>query len=211
MNLADIRTDYRRGRLRRADLQPSPLEQFELWMEEAVRENVMEPTAMSLATVGPDGLPLLRTVLLKGASPEGFVFFTNLTSRKAAQIGENAQAALLFPWLALQRQVIVRGRVVAVDREAAREYFASRPRESQLAAWASRQSTPIASRGELDQRLEAMKERFGEGEIPLPDFWGGYCVQPETVEFWQGGANRLHDRFQYRRDNGAWLIERLSP
>jgi len=218
MNLADIRTDYRRGRLSRADLRPSPFEQFDLWMEEALREGVLEPTAMSLATVGCDGAPLLRTVLLKGVSPEGFVFFTNLTSRKAAQIGENAQAALLFPWLALQRQVIVRGPVVPVSREEVRRYFSSRPHESQLAAWASRQSQPIASRAELEARLVEVKARFGEGEVPLPDFWGGYRVEPATIEFWQGGANRLHDRFQYRRSpagptavTGDWFIERLSP
>ncbi len=212
MNLADIRTDYRRGHLRREVLQPGPMEQFSLWMEEAVGAKLLEPTAMSLATTGADGFPLVRTVLLKGLDARGFVFFTNLESRKARQIDENSAVSLLFPWLALERQVIVRGRAERLPSPDALQYFASRPRESQLAAWASRQSSAIASRAVLEAELEKLKARFGEGDIPLPPFWGGYRVKPETVEFWQGGSHRLHDRFEYtRQPDGSWIIERLSP
>lgn len=210
--LADIRTDYRRGRLRRADLEADPFAQFQHWLREAIDAGVREPTAMSLATVDAEGRPLLRTVLLKGLDESGFVFYTNLESRKARQMEENAAVSLLFPWLALERQVIVRGRTARVAEEEAQDYFASRPRESQLAAWASAQSRPIASRQVLETSLEAVRERFGEGAIPLPPFWGGFRVEPETVEFWQGGSYRLHDRFEYRRvPAGGWEISRLSP
>lgn len=211
MNLADIRTDYRRGRLRRADLSGSPIAQFRLWMADAVESGEREPTAMSLATVSGKGRPLLRTVLLKGVDERGFVFFTNLGSRKATHIGENAHVSLLFPWLSIERQVIVRGAVVPVSEEEAMAYFASRPRDSQLAAWASRQSRAIPSRDALEAELEAVKARFGDGPVPLPPFWGGFRVTPETVEFWQGGANRLHDRFEYTRTGEGWSLERLSP
>jgi len=212
LNLAAIRNDYRQGSLRRADLAPDPVVQFARWMEEALRAGIAEPTAMSLATVGADGQPLLRTVLLKGIDPaQGFFFYTNLESRKAGQIGQNPAVCLLFPWLALERQVIVRGRAVPVPEETAVAYFTSRPRESQFAAWASRQSREIASRETLETALREVHTRFGDGEVPLPPFWGGYRVEPETVEFWQGGAHRLHDRFEYRRQGSGWEIARLSP
>lgn len=213
MNLADERRNYLRGELHRADLRPDPVDQFNLWLEEANAAGVIEPTALSLATVGRDGRPRVRTVLLKGLAAEGFVFFTNFESRKGHQLGENPQASLLFPWLALERQIIVTGPVEHVSEEESRAYFDSRPRESRLAAWASDQSTVIATRDALDAGLAAVRARYGEaGEVPLPPFWGGYRVRPATVEFWQGRANRLHDRFEYTRQaDGTWTVDRLSP
>ena len=212
MNLADIRSDYRRGQLRREDLTSDPIKMFGVWLADAVKAAVTEPTAMSLATVGADGCPLVRTVLLKGVDENGFRFFTNLESRKGKQIQENAAVSLLFPWLALERQVIVTGHAIRLPDADAVAYFHSRPRDSQIAAWASRQSTAIVSREILEQEWEAIQQRFGEGEIPLPPYWGGFTVVPRTVEFWQGGANRLHDRFEYSRlPDNSWTISRLSP
>ena len=169
---------------------------------------------MSLATAGRDGVPRVRTVLLKGLSEAGFVFYTNFESRKGHALVENPAASLLFPWLALERQVLVTGQVERVGDDEAARYFASRPRESRLGAWTSGQSRPVASRAALDEELARVKKRFGaeEGEVPLPPFWGGFRVRPEMVEFWQGRANRLHDRFEYtRRTEGGWTIQRLSP
>jgi len=212
MNPADIRTDYHQGKLRREDLKPDPIDQFNAWLDEVVNAGVIEPTAMSLATAWKDGRPLLRTVLLKGLDGRGFVFFTNLESRKARQIAENPFVSLLFPWLALERQVIVTGRVDKIPTFEALKYFISRPRESQLAAWASRQSRAISSRKVLEMEWQQIKEKFGAGKVPLPAFWGGYRVKPETIEFWQGGSNRLHDRFEYsRQPDDSWVIERLAP
>lgn len=187
--------------------------QFQRWLSDALSAGVIEPTAMSLATSGADGRPRVRTVLLKGADAKGFVFFTNLESRKSQQIAENAQASLLFPWLLLERQVIVCGGVEKLSTTEVVKYFLSRPRESQLAAWASKQSSVISSRKLLEMEWEKMKAKFGAGEVPLPSFWGGYRVVPETIEFWQGGPSRLHDRFEYRRDaqSDLWQIERLAP
>ena len=212
MKIADIRTEYRRARLHREDLKADPIEQFNLWLEEACRAGVVEPTAMSLATSWSDGRPQVRTVLLKGLDALGFVFFTNLESRKARQIRENPNVSLLFPWLALERQVIVTGRAKQMSTAEALKYFVTRPRGSQLAAWASRQSSVISSRKVLEMEWERLKYKFGAGQIPLPSFWGGYRVSAQTVEFWQGGADRLHDRFQYTLEpDGSWKIERLAP
>lgn len=212
MNLADIRSDYRKGALRREDLKPDPVDMFNFWLEEAIDAKVVEPTAMSLATASADGRPLLRTVLLKGLDTRGFVFFTNLESRKARHLEENPQVSLLFPWLTLERQVIVTGRADKISAIESLKYFMSRPRESQLAAWASRQSKAISSRKVLEMEWSTLKEKFGAGKIPLPAFWGGYRVKPETIEFWQGGPNRLHDRFEYTaQPDGSWQIERLAP
>jgi pyridoxamine 5'-phosphate oxidase len=212
MKIADIRTEYRRARLHREDLKVDPIEQFNLWLEEACRAGVVEPTAMSLATSWSDGRPQVRTVLLKGLDALGFVFFTNLESRKARQIRENPNVSLLFPWLALERQVIVTGRAKQMATAEALKYFVTRPRGSQLAAWASRQSSVISSRKVLEMEWERLKYKFGAGQIPLPSFWGGYRVSAQTVEFWQGGADRLHDRFQYTLEpDGSWKIERLAP
>ena len=213
MNLADERKNYLRGQLRRADLEADPIRQFDRWMREAHEANVVEPTAMSLATVGGKGCPRVRTVLLKGLDPRGFIFFSNFGSRKGRQLSENPQASLLFPWLALERQVLIAGSVARIEDEETRAYFHSRPRESQLAAWASQQSDAVTSRDALDAGLEMIRQRFGpEGEVPVPPFWGGYRLRPATVEFWQGRANRMHDRFEYtRQPDDSWAIERLSP
>jgi pyridoxamine 5'-phosphate oxidase len=218
MNVADLRTDYRRGQLRRAELRADPVEQFHLWFETACAAGVIEPTAMSLATAGSDGQPRVRTVLLKGFDARGFVFFTNLESRKGRQIEENARVSLLFPWLALERQVMISGRAEPVSTTEAQAYFTSRPRESQLAAWASPQSRRLENREALEAGLAAVRARFDEESaaggvaLPLPPFWGGYRVVPERVEFWQGRASRLHDRFEYtRQPDGAWGISRLAP
>ena len=212
MNLADIRTAYDRGKLERADLLDDPIEQFNRWLKEACESGMTEPTAMSLATVGADGRPLIRTVLLKGLDARGFVFFTNLESRKARQLAENPNAALLFPWLSLERQVMVAGPAGKLSGAEVLGYFLSRPRDSQLAAWASRQSTVIQSRKLLEMEWARMKAKFAGGQVPLPSFWGGYRVKPERIEFWQGRPNRLHDRFEYTlRPDGSWLLERLAP
>ncbi|MCX2778841.1 pyridoxamine 5'-phosphate oxidase [Microbulbifer thermotolerans] len=212
MEIDQWRRDYLRGGLRRKDLKSSPVEQFRQWLSEAVEAGLTDPSAMCLATADASGQPSLRIVLLKGFDERGFVFYTNLQSHKARDISANPKVSLLFPWHSLERQVIVYGRAEALSREEALAYFHTRPRDSQLAARASRQSEPLESRAVLEQQFQAEKEKYGEGEIPLPDFWGGYRVQPDAMEFWQGGANRLHDRFIYRREDGdQWAAERLSP
>jgi len=212
MNLANIRTDYRRGRLRREDLRENPIEQFQVWLNDACSAAITEPTAMCLATSSKDGQCLVRTVLLKVLDERGFVFFTNLESRKARHIQANPNVSLLFPWLLLERQVVVIGQAARISTVESLKYFLSRPRGSQLAAWASRQSNVISSRQVLEMEWERLKEKFGVGEIPLPSFWGGYRVTPDTIEFWQGGHHRLHDRFQYaRQTDGTWTIDRLAP
>ena len=212
MDLSDMRGDYRRSELHRADLKADPIEQFALWFEEASRAGISEPNAMSLATVGPDGRPSLRTVLMKQFDARGFVFFTNLESRKAREITTNANVSLLFAWLALERQVIICGTAERVSTAETVAYFIKRPVESQLAAWASHQSSVITSRKLLEMKWDEMKRKFADGRIPLPSFWGGYRVRPSTMEFWQGRPRRLHDRFLYtRQPDNAWTIERLAP
>jgi pyridoxamine 5'-phosphate oxidase len=189
-----------------------PLVQFGRWMADVVAASLPEPTAMVLATVSASGRPRARTVLLKAYDSSGFTFYTNRTSRKGADLAEVPRACLLFPWHALRRQVIIEGPVSALSAEQSEPYFRSRPRGSQLGAWASRQSSVIGSRAELDERYAGMAARWPEGtEVPMPEFWGGYRLNPEVLEFWQGRANRLHDRLRYRRDEGSWVIERLAP
>jgi pyridoxamine 5'-phosphate oxidase len=208
----ETRSEYKRGALDRAELKPSPFEQFAVWFAQAIEANVVEPNAMSLATTGNDGRPLVRTVLLKSYDEHGFVFFTNLESRKARQMAENPQASALFPWLALERQVILCGQVEKVSLAETAAYFATRPRGSQLGAWVSQQSSIITTRKLLEEKWEEMKRKFGEGLIPLPSWWGGYRVVPREIEFWQGRPSRLHDRFLYSRDAaGSWKIDRLAP
>jgi pyridoxamine 5'-phosphate oxidase len=207
-----FRREYIAGGLSREMLDACPIRQFEGWLEQAVKAGLKDPTAMSLATVGEDRLPWQRIVLLKGLSHGGFVFYTNYGSAKAAAIACNPRVSLLFPWNELDRQVIVGGTVEKMSVMESASYFMTRPRESQIAAWASRQSRPISARALLEQQVQALREKFGRGEIPMPDFWGGYRVLPERIEFWQGGEHRLHDRFLYRRQAaGDWSIEQLQP
>jgi pyridoxamine 5'-phosphate oxidase len=195
-----------------AMLADDPLAQFAAWMADTVAAGLPEPTAMVLATVSGDGRPRARTVLLKSYDSGGFTFYTNRTSRKGTDLAEVPRACLLFPWHAMRRQVIIEGPVSALSTAQSEPYFRSRPHASQIGAWASRQSTVIGSRAELDDRYAELVRRWPEGtDVPMPDFWGGYRVIPEVVEFWQGRPNRLHDRLRYRRDGGAWVIERLSP
>jgi pyridoxamine 5'-phosphate oxidase len=211
MSLGDNRREYDYGTLSRESLLDNPFDQFNLWMDQAMAANIQDPTAMSVATVGAEGKPWQRMVLLKGFDEGGFVFYTNLGSRKAAEIEGNGQVSLHFPWLQLDRQVIVGGTARRLSTAEVTSYFLSRPKGSQLAAWASKQSSPVNSRQVLETQFEQVKEKFSEGEIPLPDFWGGYRVVPEEIEFWQGGENRLHDRFRFKRENHQWDVARLSP
>jgi len=211
MDLSEFRKEYSDRGLRREDLDADPMVQFERWFQQAVELKLHEPNAMSLATVDATGRPLLRTVLLKYFDTNGFVFFTNYQSRKAKHIAGNPQVSLMLPWVILERQVIVQGRAEKISAAESLKYFSSRPRESQLGAWVSDQSSVISSRKLLLQKLAEIKDKFAHGEVPLPSFWGGYRVIPETIEFWQGGSARLHDRFFYERKDGAWEIERLSP
>ncbi len=211
MSLEDNRREYKYGKLTREGLADDPFDQFKLWMEQAVETGIIDPTAMSLATVSAAGKPWQRMVLLKGISHEGFVFYTNHGSRKAHDIAQNQHVSLLFPWLQLDRQVIVGGRAEKLSAAQSLSYFIKRPRDSQLAAWASHQSRRLNSRQMLEMQFQKMREKFAKGDIPLPDFWGGYRVVPTEIEFWQGGENRLHDRFQYLLTDSGWQISRLAP
>lgn len=210
--IASLRHDYAAHGLRRADLDPDPVGQFSNWFTAAVEAQIRDVNAMSLATSTPDGRPSVRIVLLKGFSHDGFVFFTNYASEKGQELDANPHAALAFYWVQLERQIRVTGVVEKTSREESKRYFHSRPLGSQLGAWASRQSEVVDARKILDSRLVEMTERYEGREIPLPPHWGGYRLKPETIEFWQGRPNRLHDRFRYCRDGeGAWVIERLAP
>jgi pyridoxamine 5'-phosphate oxidase len=211
MDLSDFRKEYAGQTLRRTDLEPEPVAQFAKWFDQAVNAGYHEPNAMSLATVGVGGLPTVRTVLLKGFDDRGFTFFTNYQSRKSSELEVNPTAGLLFPWVALERQVFIRGEVVKITREESLAYFRTRPRDSQLGAWVSHQSSVIPSREVLEVEMKGLRVKFEGAEIPLPPFWGGYRVRPQLVEFWQGGPGRLHDRFLYTREGETWRIERLSP
>jgi len=207
-----MRRVYALGGLHESDLAGDPIAQFRRWFDDAVAAGLPEPNAMVLATSSRDGVPAARTVLLKGCDERGFAFYTNLGSAKARDVRDNPRAALVFPWHPLERQVRVTGAVVSLDPDEAAGYFASRPRESQLGAWASEQSAVIAGREALEEQFAAAEQRWPGGTpVPLPDFWGGYRVVPATVEFWQGRENRLHDRLRYRRDGARWLVERLAP
>ncbi len=212
MNLEQFRREYLQGGLRRNDLPDDPFVLFANWQQQTIECGLLDPTAMALATVDTNGQPSQRIVLLKNLDERGFVFYTNYQSRKAREMAGNARVALLFPWHVMERQVRVCGVVEKVSMLESMKYFASRPRDSQLAAWASQQSSTLSSRQLLLGQLARMREKFGSGEVPLPDFWGGYRVIPHEIEFWQGGGNRLHDRFQYQRQpDGSWSINRLAP
>ncbi|MDQ1629611.1 MAG: pyridoxamine 5-phosphate oxidase [Actinomycetota bacterium] len=212
-DLAAMRRSYAREGLDESRAARDPLEQFARWFHDALAAGLDEPNAMVLATATPAGVPSARTVLLKGYDAAGFAFYTNTGSQKARELAANPQAALVFPWHALDRQVRLVGPTRPLTRDEAAGYFASRPHGSRLGAWASRQSSVIASRAQLEERLAELEARWPEGtEVPLPDFWGGYRLVPETVEFWAGRDNRLHDRLRYRRDGASgWVVERLAP
>ena len=212
LDIAALRHDYVAHGLRRADLDPDPVRQFTRWFAEAAAAEIRDVNAMSLATSSRDGIPSVRIVLLKGISERGFVFFTNYFSDKGRELDANPRAALALFWVQLERQIRISGEVEKTSREESEEYFHSRPIGSQLGAWASNQSEVIGNRAELETELAEMTQRFSGGKIPLPPHWGGYRVVPQTVEFWQGRTNRLHDRFRYeRQSDGNWLIERLAP
>ncbi|TAG06975.1 MAG: pyridoxamine 5'-phosphate oxidase [Verrucomicrobia bacterium] len=211
MDLADFRKEYSSRGLQRESMLADPIAQFEAWFSQATEMKLHEPNAMTLATVDERRMPSQRTVLLKYFDHEGFVFFTNYESRKAKHLSNNPHASLLFPWVLLERQVIIQGVAEKISTAESLRYFTSRPRESQIGAWVSNQSEVITSRKFLMQKLSEIREKFQHGEIPLPSFWGGYRVRPTSLEFWQGGPARLHDRFIYQLENAEWKIDRLSP
>ena len=211
MDLTFMRQGYQNEGLSKEELSPDPFLQFESWFKEA-NETEPIPNAMSLATVNHSGSPMMRTVLLKLFDENGFVFFTNYKSRKAEQISENQNVAVLFNWVALERQVSINGVAEKVERSESLKYFMGRPRGSQLGAWVSDQHSVLSSRKILEMKLDEIKRKFGENEIPLPEFWGGFRIKPKRFEFWQGRPNRLHDRFLYSKiDDESWEIERLAP
>ena len=209
-DLHAMRENYDQTPLRKADLNACPLKQFSIWLRDAVSAKVYDPNACSLSTVDSQGQPFARAVLLKALEGGQFIFYTNYNSRKASHLKENPNACLHFPWFALQRQIVVTGTVSKIDRVRAEEYFASRPLESRLGAWASAQSEEVDSRDSLEESYLDAKEKFGE-EPPKPPHWGGYALTPETIEFWQGGPSRLHDRFFYQSFENSWSIRRLNP
>lgn len=212
MSLADLRKDYSLSGLLEKDLARDPFRQFDKWFQEAEAAKLNEPNAMTLSTATKDGRPSSRIVLLKGVDGRGFVFYSNYESRKGRELAENPRASLLFPWFALERQVIIEGTLVKVTREESAAYFHSRPRASQLGAWVSQQSSIITGRPVLEDAMKALEKKYAGEEIPLPPNWGGWRLNPESVEFWQGRRSRLHDRLRFRREaKGDWIVERLAP
>ncbi|MEA9391117.1 pyridoxamine 5'-phosphate oxidase [Acerihabitans sp. TG2] len=211
LDIADLRREYTRGGLRRADLTADPLDLFERWLKQACEAKLADPTAMCVATVDEHGQPYQRMVLLKHYDARGMVFYTNLGSRKAGHLSNNPRISLHFPWHALERQVMMLGRAERLPPLDVIKYFHSRPKDSQIGAWVSHQSSRISARGILEGKFLEMKQKFQQGEVPLPSFWGGYRVFIDTMEFWQGGEHRLHDRFIYQRQDAGWTIDRLAP
>jgi pyridoxamine 5'-phosphate oxidase len=211
MDLATRRAEYEGRGLDRDELDPDPLVQFRRWLGDAEDANLAEPNAMAVSTVAADGAPGSRFVLLRGLDERGFAFYTNHTSEKARELAANPRAALLFGWLPLHRQVRVTGLAERFDDAEADAYFASRPRGSQIAAWASPQSAVVEDRAAIDRLVAEIEARFAGAPVPRPEFWGGYRVRHDVLEFWQGRPSRLHDRLRYRRDGDAWAIERLAP
>ena len=211
MDITNLRKNYCKYGLSRSDLEQTPLKQFDKWFVQAKEAGVNEPNAMSISTVSAEGFPSSRTVLLKIYDEQGFVFFTNYTSQKSQEIDNNSNVALLFPWLDLERQIRISGQAEKISKKESFAYFTSRPRGSQLGAWISPQSKIIESRNFLQMKLAQIKSKFSNGEIPLPDAWGGYRIVPHRFEFWQGRSNRLHDRFVYEKNDDSWIIYRLAP
>ncbi|MGF1725709.1 pyridoxamine 5'-phosphate oxidase [Photobacterium nomapromontoriensis] len=214
MELSDMRRDYTQGGLRRHDLPEHPEQLFAKWLQQAIDAQLTDPTAMTVATVDKNGQPYQRIVLLKHFDQSGFVFYTNLGSRKAIQLTDNAKISLHFPWHLLERQVHITGSAEKLSKLEVLKYFSTRPKESQIAAWASKQSSRLSARQALESKFMEIKQKFAHGEVPVPTFWGGYRVKIDSIEFWQGGANRLHDRFLYTKGDeqpDEWLIERLAP
>ncbi|MDQ3430254.1 MAG: pyridoxamine 5'-phosphate oxidase [Actinomycetota bacterium] len=210
-NVADLRKEYTRAGLTESDMDPDPVEQFRRWFDEALAAGLHEPNAMIVATASPDGLPSARVVLLKGFEDRGFVFYTNYEGRKGLELEENPRAALLFYWGELERQVRIEGTASRVSEEESDAYYAGRPRGSRLGALASEQSRVVGSREVLEGRIKNLEAEYEGRDVPRPAFWGGYRVEPEAMEFWQGRENRLHDRLVYRRGDGGWRMERLQP
>jgi pyridoxamine 5'-phosphate oxidase len=210
-DLARVRKEYSRHSLDELDVDLNPFVQFQQWFDQAIKAELPEPNAMALATATPDGRPSARMVLLKGFDERGFVFYTNYEGRKSLELAANPQAAVLFYWVELERQVRIEGTVERTLKQESEEYFKTRPFESRLSAWASKQSSIIPSRSFLEQKTSDLEHRYGNREIPLPPFWGGFRIQPQVFEFWQGRENRLHDRVRYMLQGGVWHIERLAP
>jgi pyridoxamine 5'-phosphate oxidase len=211
LSIGDLRRDYARARLDESSVSADPIVEFARWFEEAVKAELHEPNAMTLATATADGTPSARIVLLKGFDERGFVFFTDYRSRKGTELAENPRAALVFHWPELERQVRITGSTTQTDRPEAEAYFRSRPRGSRLGAWISHQSQVIAGRQQLDERVPELERRYPGDDVPLPPYWGGFRLRPDSIEFWQGRASRLHDRIRYVRSDDRWRIERLSP
>lgn len=212
MNFDTVRKEYVTQGLTESDLDPNPLTQFQRWYEEAVAANVIEPNAMTLATATRDGIPSARTILLKGFDERGFTFYTNYESQKGKELAGNPNAALVFYWATFERQIRITGVINKISPEESEAYFKSRPMGARLGAWVSLQSQVIPNREVLEERLTELMNEFADTEnVPMPPYWGGYCLAPNTIEFWQGRINRLHDRFRYTRQENEWLIERLSP
>jgi pyridoxamine 5'-phosphate oxidase len=210
-DLARVRKEYSRHSLDELDVDLNPFVQFQQWFAQAIKAELPEPSAMALATATPDGRPSARMVLLKGFDERGFVFYTNYEGRKSVELAANPQAAVLFFWVELERQVRIEGTVEKTSKQESEEYFKTRPLDSRLSAWASKQSSIIPSRSFLEQKMSDLELRYGNREIALPPFWGGFRIQPQVFEFWQGRENRLHDRVRYMLQGGVWHIERLSP
>ena len=205
-----LRISYEQGELNESDVNHNPIQQFNIWLQEAIANLVSEPNAMVLATANKNGEPSARNVLLKSADEKGFIFFSNKQSDKAKDLAENPQATLLFSWLSQHRQVIVKGKVFEISREESNEYFQTRPYGSRISAWVSNQSQVIKNREVLEQKVKEFMDKYPK-EVPMPDYWGGYILKPESVEFWQGRPSRLHDRIRFTKKENSWIIERISP